>query len=263
MPSSQTIEAKDGGETAVRNHSIIIALLIVFLLGCLCLYRESECQEHDGTKDAIHALRLFPTGIGSRLPSFVSEGASWPDEKAIEEKRAGTHLPKVRRSIESTIDWLRRIIDPERLPQDIEQRLLPLGGSLGGDDAIWTRYQVDGYLMQIVVDFGIIRLFISPFENKNTVSSKDREGMRSLVLRVVDGFFRDSDSVKRKLPGVQLDRGVAFGIPEGEIERAPNLWWEQVRWWSDGKTIAFWIPKTDERTAIEQPTRVKHWFSSP
>jgi len=258
---------KFGGEKTMKNYSIIVTLMIMFSISCLygtigCLGSDAEKKPmKEKIKELPSEFRFFSTEVSSKLPYFVRESALWTDKKNIIDKKVEISRYEVKQSLRSTIHWLKKIIKEQWIPEDIEQRLLPLRESLEGNDAIWTRYQVGGYSIQMVVDFGRVRVFISFVD---TVSPEDKKAMKKFVAKTVDKFLKKSDAVKKKLPEIQVTQGIASGIPKkGGPRRAPNLWWEQVRWWSDGKTIAFWIPKTDERTAIEQPTRRKHWFSKP
>lgn len=253
----------------MRNSNSIIALAVIFAvmyvsINVNCLENKAEKTPVKRIKELPNEFQFFSNKVSVNLLSFVNESALWPNETKIEKEKVDRSLPEVKQSINYAIFWLKKIIKPQWLPEDIGQRLLPLGESLDGDDALWARYQIDDYAIQIVADYGRLRFFISPVdEKKEVVPSEDKEAMNALIVKVTEKFFKKSDAVNDKLTDVQVTHGIASGIPGHQSKRVSNLWWEQVQWWSDGKTIAFWIPHTDIDTAIKQPTRLKHWFTKP
>lgn len=248
------------------RNGIIIVLTVMFSTSGLfmvseCLGRDKPGNRMGVAKELPGSFPLFSSDENTILPFFVKDSSLWPDEMFIKEKKMKISLPEVKASIDPTLYWLSKIIQGQWLPEDIEQRLLPLQESLEGNDAIWTRYQINDYAIQIVTDYGLVRLFIRPMEKKSVVSVKNKKEMNAFIIKAVETFLQKSNIIKQKLTEAQESQGVALGMPL--INSSPNLWWEQVRWWSDGCAIAFWIPKTDERTSIVQPVRKKHWFSRP
>jgi len=218
-------------------------------------------------KELSSNFQFYSNETISKLPIFISkESVMWMDDKVIKERKMERNVVEVDLAMRNVIKWIKIVVKERWIPEDIERRFLALRESLEGDDAIWTRYQCEEYAIQIVVSYGVIVFSVKSIKDNNgSVLIDDESKVKSFIAKSVDRFLNKSDEInklltdekKKMLTEIVIGDGVAYI----DSKTFSNLWWEWLEWCTDGKTITFWIPKTDERTAIEQPTRVKHWFS--
>ena len=91
----------------------------------------------------------------------VFHGLIWPDEDTLHRQAAKSALADSE-LVDSTIDWIEEVLQPEWVAPDLQNRLMAATAVIKGRDALLARYAIDETKIQIIVTRFSIHLVISP-----------------------------------------------------------------------------------------------------
>lgn len=146
--------------------------------------------------------------------------------------------------------WIKTILKPEYLPDDLFDHLILLDGAENKADIVCVRYRTDiGYEIQIVqTNTELFIVFGQPdaLGRDDFVKNMGSDTASSLVEDIVSNLFDKSEaiSVMHSLSEIKSTDGFYYFHQKWSSNtRGSNQWWGNVSWWTDGITVAFYIPK--------------------
>ncbi len=183
----------------------------------------------------------------------------WPTSAEITAGSAsGDKVDQVK---SSCVKWIHTVLSDKWIPADLAERLVALNADVG-NDAVWVRYEFQGYYIQIVQTASGLALAVKPTIRKEPTPNS-AGAHEKLVTDTVHLFLKEADKVLTCcMPGVTSEGGVTHGRPRwGNLPEAVYWWYGLVHWWTDGEGVALAIGKADGRiTNQEQPVVIKDWF---
>jgi hypothetical protein len=144
--------------------------------------------------------------------------------------------------------WIRRVLKPEWVPNDLADRLHPLQREPASQSIIVCRYDIDGHAIQINQSRGAMWVVIRP-PKANPLSGNAKE----LASAIFNTYFLNGDRMAA-LQGKETN-GLAglrvwlpdysASIPLGALEN----WWGWQLWLTDGRSVAVCLNKRSEDAA--------------
>jgi hypothetical protein len=144
--------------------------------------------------------------------------------------------------------WIRRVLKPEWVPDDLASRLHPLQRDPASQSIIVCRYLLEGHAIQINQSRGSMWVIIKPPK-----TSPLSQNARELASATFNTYFLNSDRMAslqgREISGTAKLRAwlpdFSAPIPPGTLEN----WWGWRLWLTDGEAVAVFLDKTSEDSA--------------
>ena len=160
--------------------------------------------------------------------------------------RLGARTPQA--ACQEAEQWIRRVLKPQWLPDDLAARLQPLQREPASRSIIVCRYAMDGHAIQINQNRASMWVTIKPPKNDSlTRNAKD------LGLAAFNTYFIEGDrmaSLQGKETGGNAKQRIwrpdySAPIPQGALEN----WWGWRLWLTDGEAVAVYLNKCSEDSA--------------
>jgi hypothetical protein len=156
------------------------------------------------------------------------------------------------------LDWIRKVIRPTALPDDLAGGFVGMRHYVHGYDAGLVRYKSGPFLAQLVVTSGHIILLV---RDTTPTSRASKDDMVRFVHAVINRFFNESEALlKTELTLVEKGRtlkGVNARISHVETMLNLRSWTETVQWWTNGELVCFWLTLHPGASEGDR----KDWFS--
>jgi hypothetical protein len=160
--------------------------------------------------------------------------------------RLGAQTPQA--AAKEAEQWVRRVLKPEWVPNDLAARLRPLRREPASQSIIICRYLIDGHAIQIDQSRGSMWIIIRPLQPKPL--SKDGKELADATFHT---YFLNGDRMAA-LPGKET-AGTAklrVWLPDFSASIPPGAlanWWGWRLWLTDGEAVAILLDKTSEDSA--------------
>jgi hypothetical protein len=160
--------------------------------------------------------------------------------------RLGARSPEA--ACKEAEQWIRRVLKPEWVPDDLAPRLQPLQREPASESVIVCRYSIDGHAIQVNQNRGSMWVVIKP--PKGSLAAQDAKGLGSAVFSTC---FLNGDRMA-SLAGKEIDGtgnvrvwrpDYSAVIPPGALEN----WWGWRVWLTDGDAVAVFLGKRSEDSA--------------
>ena len=144
--------------------------------------------------------------------------------------------------------WVRCVLKPEWVPEDLAARLHPLQREPASQSIIVCRYAIGGHAIQINQSRASMWVVIKP--PKGNSLSQDS---KALGIAAFNTYFLNGDRMA-SLPGKEIDGAAKLRvwrpdysapIPPGALEN----WWGWRLWLTDGEAVAVFLSKCSEDSA--------------
>ncbi len=213
---------------------------------------------------------------------LVRQMLVWPDEEKVSGPQrlpvpAGAFWP-----VEHTLEWIAKTIAPNWLPEDdLRSQIVLIRREYGPLSASHVRWEKNGYRIEVTQTRGIIVIKLTPMDSgiaraeslpdyawqmceRVIRDSYEREDLMGGKKRVSDihGFIREYSfscgwvgAVQGGMAGAPWsDFSKELGLLEKDPVRPYNLmWYTRVGWYTDGRMVAFWAPKTEGDSWMPSP----------
>ena len=201
-------------------------------------------------------VRFFAEETRKNLPKKMREFYAWPSKQELSTQQV-TRGERVIRAREESIQWIRKVLKPQFVPKDVNDRLIALNRNEGCDQTR-LRYKFGDYAIQIRQINNSVTILVQQIgkEPLEKTSAKVK-----LVSDMVERLFNFDDKIRKiSCPGAYATwHGLLKGAPNSrDIKDSGRYWWEHVHWLTDGHTVFFSIPKLDVGPVI--PSRATDWF---
>jgi hypothetical protein len=160
--------------------------------------------------------------------------------------RLGARSPQA--ACKEAEQWIRQVLKPQWLPDDLAVRLHPLQRDPASQSIIVCRYTIDGHAIQINQSRAAMWVVIKP-PTSNSVTRNTNE----LGVAAFSNYFLKGDRMA-SLQGKETDGTAKLriwlpdysaSIPPGALEN----WWGWRLWLTDGEAVAVFLAKTSEDSA--------------
>jgi hypothetical protein len=221
--------------------------------------------------DTERLIAAFPQTNALPLSAFAQALIEWPSVEALNSQQARQdrsktipplfRQPKIgdakpirlgalspQAACKEAEQWIRRVLKPEWVPDDLAARLHPLQRDPASQSIIFCRYLINGHALQISQTRGSIWVIIKP--PKTSPLSRD---LKELASTTFSTYFLDADRMA-SLPGKEINGTAKLrvwrpdfstSIPPGALEN----WWGWRLLLTDGEAVAVFLAKTSEDSA--------------
>lgn len=160
--------------------------------------------------------------------------------------------PVVKKAVDSSLEWVRRVLRPELVPDDLELHPLKRSHTEIADRLVF-RYEVDGYVVQGNMDWNNLGLLIHP-QTGDIPKEFDEKAAREYVALIMNKFLRDD------IPGLtESDKGKWIVAKKGK------WYWGHAKrgagsWRTNGRTVLLVLTIRSDRPRLElRPD----WLTTP
>jgi len=144
--------------------------------------------------------------------------------------------------------WIRRVLKPQWLPDDLADRLQPLQREPASQSIIVCRYAMDGHAIQINQNRASMWVTIKPPKNNSLIPNAKELGNAAFNTYFLEGD-RMADLQGKETDGSAKLRiwlpDYSAPIPAGALEN----WWGWRLWLTDGEAVAVFLNKCSEDSA--------------
>ena len=144
--------------------------------------------------------------------------------------------------------WIRQVLKPQWLPDDLAARLHPLQRDPASQSIIVCRYAIDGHAIQINQTRASMWVVIKPPKGNSFTGNAKESGIAAF-----NAYFLNGDRMA-SLPGKETGGAAKLRvwrpdysapIPPGALEN----WWGWRLWLTDGDAVAVFLSKCSEDSA--------------
>lgn len=160
--------------------------------------------------------------------------------------RLGARTPQA--ACQEAEQWIRRVLKPQWVPDDLAARLQPLQREPASQSIIVCRYAIDGHAIQINQSRASMWVILRPPKDNSLSPNATGPGIAAFSTYFLDGDrmaavpAKESDGTAK--PRIYLpDYSAPF--PAGALEN----WWGWRLWLTDGEAVAFLLNKCSEDSA--------------
>jgi len=258
----------------LQTQAILLCGLVLLLAQTQRLGAQSEAPPRRTASDLPAAERLvaaLPPTNTLHLLAVVRGLFDWPPveilkaQKAREDRsktipplfrqpkigdakpiRLGARSPQA--ACKEAEQWIRRVLKPEWVPDDLAARLQPLQRDPASASIIVCRYSLAGHAIQINQNRASMWVVIKP--PKGSLAAQDSKELGSAAFKT---YFLNGDRMA-SLPGKEIDGtgkvrvwrpDYSTAIPPGALEN----WWGWQVWLTDGDAFAAFLSKRSEDSA--------------
>jgi len=236
------------------NHSVT--------LGSMCLLFWTALSAQDlvkpKTEKVVHYYKMAEEdAMSDLLPGYV-QMMTWPSESHLFEARVDPSSPQVKNALDSTKEWVSRVLRPEWLPNYEKIEIFPLRHGFDGWDVIRFRYRVGEYVFQIASLSYSIWISVARYDRELKDAPLNLDNGMQYFMKTAPVFFQHSDQFGKRysFKPVQKKKSVLC------INRESGRWWETINWWTDGNAVMILCDKDDpslKNGSEESPD----WFLLP
>ncbi len=194
-----------------------------------------------------------------RFPVFWQDIVLWPTDKQISENKDMIDEKSVKQPIKSSIRWVKNILRQEWVPEYSNINIYPLKAYANGADAIYFRYQINNYAIQIVQTSWCIFIIVKDRNKKASLGNTNITEASKYVSEILDLFFQKSDKIKDISMTKVNKLGAGFCGKPAIKSASSSYWWGLMSWWTDGQTVLFGTGKQDGGAWV--PSITKEWFA--
>ena len=201
------------------------------------------------------------------LSPFIRSHIMWPNKERISRSKKDLNNNNVQKAVVSTFDWVKKVLRPEWVPDNIAAiDVLALKAEVVGSedvegqghDVVRFRYKVQNFVVEVASTVPMLTLVVQKDNGEDPPVGLNEETAKRFVGNTIDQFLQESDKIKN-ISFKNIEKGkVGY---KGKSETKPetcNIWWGNVYWWTDGRTVMFSILKADNRPLVPMPK--KDWF---
>ena len=235
--------------------------------------------------------------IRSMLPGQVAKLAFWPTTEQRFGKVVKSNASKwAIRVSRNSIEWVRKVIDPEWLPDNPEKtlrsELVLLEKAYDGLDTSHIEWEKNGYCLRVSQTKTVFCLSIMPVHGK--IVGGDMAAKRKASQGIVSKLVNDIAEVRTAIkPGganiaiggtktilmrssfeeasiKQFDHGIVARPAKIDINNElddvrTDFWWRRMGWWTDGQTVGIFAPKAEGGAWVAHygSELDKYWLSPP
>ena len=160
--------------------------------------------------------------------------------------RLGAQAPQA--ACKEAEQWIRQVLKPQWLPDDLAARLHPLQREPASQSTIVCRYAIDGHAIQLNQTRASMWVVIKPPKGSLSVQNP-----KDLGIAAFNTYFLNGDHMA-SLPGKETDGAARLRvwrpdysapIPPGALEN----WWGWRLWLTDGDAVGVFLSKCSEDSA--------------
>ncbi len=160
--------------------------------------------------------------------------------------RLGARTPQA--ACKEAEQWIRRVLKPQWVPDDLAARLQPLQREPASQSVIVCRYATDGYAIQINQSRASMWVVIKPMNEASWAHDA-----KEFSIAAFNACFLNGDRMA-SLPGKETDTigklqvwslDYSRPLPHGALEN----WWGWRFWLTDGESFAVLLSKRSEDSA--------------
>ena len=239
-------------------------MIVIFFAVYFAVIECTLCEEN-GIHEKIQAEKIpdgyvfIDASVAEYFHPYRNAAVRWPTVSQIAESRTGINEKAAKEAVDSTMEWLKRILRTEWVPERSSLDFFPMRAYIQKKyDAVYCRYKIKNYAFQIISTHGSIIVIIKEINKKQPPDNLDLDNARAYVSEAFDMFMQKSDKIKNASMTkiVKVKNGIK-GDPDNRSLQ--NRWWELFDWWTDGNTIMLLTTKLDERPYV--PAGGQAWFS--
>lgn len=180
------------------------------------------------------------------IPAFRKDEAAFPKDK-------------LNSAIEDTLCWVKEMIQPQWLPDDLERRLIPIPGNMCFSDALWARYRIGKFAVQILSKYSGIIFIVCEYPHRSSSPPLDESAMASQMSSDIRRFLQKPETVCLRMPKIERHGDWFCSMGSRTLEPQSIDWFSIVDWYSNGRIQSFYLVKILEDKQQNYPK--KHWFT--
>lgn len=191
---------------------------------------------------------------------------TWPSPNEIKSRQVnkGAVLPKegvdeklVTKAIDSTMEWLGRVLKPEWVPEKSEIDILALTSDIEGSDSVRLQYRMGDYTVQVASIHPTIWIAVKN-NKKETPSHFSIEQAKKHAQEIMGLFVQvDEKMMQKQFTNLQpLGKGF-FSFQSNKPENWN--WRGMMSWWTDGNVFLIYTNKSFGNGRM--PGDLPKWFS--
>jgi len=212
------------------------------------------------------SIAVLPDGVGGEFAQSLARWVRWPDDEYIEAHVArrdrsaefpATYLqtehgrgPKLHSGVVSpeiacaeAARWLKAVLRPEWQAGDLQDRLVPLQLDPPSESVIACRYTVGASHIQTVQNQGVMCVVVEAMRVDGRAIPPGDVGPSAFRR-----FFTEGDRMAALPPDGAPTVADTLNIFTAHKRRswsdeARTWWWGWVLWYTDGDTVAVFLPK--------------------
>ena len=211
---------------------------------------------------------------GIEVPGSVVKLVSWPTAQ----QRAGKVVQPdssqgALRAKRESIGWIRKIVDPQWLPDNPEEslgsKLVLLEKAYSGVDTSHVEWEKEGYRFRVSQTSTVFYLDVTPTRGKIAVGdvAAQRKAFRELASKVIQDVTdaRSADGTRVAVGGTKpilmrvsfetarmresthgiVAQPAALDVKDTLDRRCWDFWWRRMGWCTDGQTLGLFTLKTE------------------
>ena len=109
--------------TMVTACAVFHCLMLPF---CGMSSAEQEAGSSRAVQSVAHDVEVFAEHVTRDLPLWTRNASKWPSQDAIHAKVVDDGRESVASAASETVYWVKQLLQGKWVPEDIEQRFLPL-----------------------------------------------------------------------------------------------------------------------------------------
>jgi hypothetical protein len=225
----------------------------------------------------------------------VAKLVSWPTAQ----QRAGKVVQPdsshgALRAKRESIGWIRKIVDPQWLPDNPEEslgsKLVLLEKAYSEVDTSHAEWEKEGYRFRVSQTSTVFYLDVTPTRGKSAVGdvAAQRKAFRELASKVIQDVTdaRSADGTRVAVGGTKpilmrvsfetarmresthgiVAQPAALDVKDTLDRRCWDFWWRRMGWCTDGQTLGLFTLKTEGgawRANYDATGLDRGWFSPP
>ena len=229
------------------------------------------------------------------MPGSVAKLVSWPTAQ----QRAGKVVQPdssqgALRAKRESIGWIRKIVDPQWLPDNPEEslgsKLVLLEKAYSEVDTSHAEWEKEGYRFRVSQTSTVFYLDVTPTRGKSAVGdvAAQRKAFRELASKVIQDVTdaRTADGTRVAVGGTKpilmrvsfetarmresthgiVAQPAALDVKDTLDRRCWDFWWRRMGWCTDGQTLGLFTLKTeggDWKANYDATGLDRGWFSPP
>lgn len=237
-----------------------LMLLFVIFVAIGCAFCEEKAIQEKIVAEKIPDDYVFiDIATTMHFHPFKKAAVCWPSVKEIAESKIAVNKDAAQKAISETMEWLKRILSPEWVPEQSSIDFFPMKAYIQKCDAIYCRYKIKNYAFQIISTSWSMIVIVKDISRNQLSESIEINNAQAHVSTVLDMFVQKSDKIKTAsmTKVIKTANGVK-GTPD--MKSSLPAWWNLVSWWTDGNTVMLGTCKADGGPSF--PGGQEVWFSN-